>query len=161
MLIIAGNESHENCRDGDALIRWGTVFSRFHRMHASGSGGLAERRISFESGRVSRRNPKTPPSDGIVGGRPPLLESAGLGLLGMASQVQNLLGFGLLTQAGLAVGLVMTVARQFPEYYGTISTVVLSAVVLYEMIGPIGTKFAVVRSGEARIGRETTQSIWA
>lgn len=81
--------------------------------------------------------------------------------LGMESRVQNLLGFGLLTQAGLAVGLVMTIARQFPEYYSSISTIVLSAVVLYEMIGPIGTKFAVVRSGEARMGRDTTQSIWA
>ena len=81
--------------------------------------------------------------------------------VGMDPQVQNLLGFGLLTQAGLAVGLVMTVARQFPEYYATISTVVLSAIVIYEIIGPIGTKFAIVRSGEARLGRETTQSIWA
>ena len=81
--------------------------------------------------------------------------------VGMDSRVQNYLGFGLLTQAGLAVGLVMTVSRQFPEYYGTISTVVLSAIVIYEIIGPIGTKFAIVRSGEAHVGRETTQSIWA
>ncbi len=81
--------------------------------------------------------------------------------LGMEPQVQHLLGFGLLTQAGLAVGLVMMVARQFPDYYAIISTVVLSAVVLYEMIGPISTKFAIVQSGEARLGREATQSIWA
>ena len=81
--------------------------------------------------------------------------------LGMEKQVQNFLGFGLLTQAGLAVGLVMTVGRQFPEYYGVISTIVLSAVVLYEMIGPIATKFAIVQSGEARVTQESTQSIWA
>lgn len=81
--------------------------------------------------------------------------------VGLERQVQNFLGFGLLTQAGLAVGLVMTIARQFPEYYTVISTVVLSAVVVYEMIGPIGTKFAIVQSGEARMGRETAQSIWA
>ena len=81
--------------------------------------------------------------------------------VGMELRVQRYLGFGLLTQAGLAVGLVMTVSRQFPEYYATISTVVLSAIVIYEVIGPIGAKFAIVRSGEARMGRETTQSIWA
>ena len=81
--------------------------------------------------------------------------------LGMERQVQNFLGFGLLTQAGLAVGLVLTISRQFPQYYGTIATVVLSAVVLYEMVGPIGTKFAVVQSGEARVGRERAQSVWA
>jgi Kef-type K+ transport system membrane component KefB len=81
--------------------------------------------------------------------------------LGMETHVQRYLGFGLLTQAGLAIGLVLTISRQFPEYYGEISTIVLSAVVLYEMIGPIGTKFAVVQSGESRVGREATQSIWA
>ena len=81
--------------------------------------------------------------------------------LGMEVQVQNYLGFGLLTQAGLAVGLVLTVGRQFPAYYGEISTIVLSAVVLYEMIGPVATRFAVVQSGESRIGRESVQSIWA
>ena len=80
---------------------------------------------------------------------------------GMVSQVQNFLGFGLLTQAGLAVGLVLTISRQFPEYYPVISTIVLSAVVLYEMVGPIATRFAIVHSGEARSGREATQSIWA
>lgn len=81
--------------------------------------------------------------------------------VGMEVQVQRLLGFGLLTQAGLAVGLVMTIGRQFPEHYAAISTVVLSAVVLYEMIGPIATKFAIVQSGEAHFEAESTQSIWA
>lgn len=81
--------------------------------------------------------------------------------VGLASQVQNFLGFGLLTQAGLAVGLVITIGRQFPEHYPLISTVVLSAVVVYEMVGPIATRFAIVQSGEARLDREATQSIWA
>ena len=81
--------------------------------------------------------------------------------LGMERQVQNFLGFGLLTQAGLAVGLVMTIGRQFPDYYDVISTIVLSAVVVYEMVGPIATKFAIVQSGEARLGSDATQSIWA
>ncbi len=81
--------------------------------------------------------------------------------VGMQAQVQHFLGFGLLTQAGLAVGLVMAIGRQFPEYYGSISTVVLSAVVLYEMIGPIATKFAIVQAGEARLERGAAESIWA
>ncbi len=80
---------------------------------------------------------------------------------GMQPQVQRFLGFGLLAQADLAVGLVMTVGRQFPQYYAEMSTVVFSVVVLFETIGPIGTKFAVVQSGEARIGRVAAESIWA
>lgn len=81
--------------------------------------------------------------------------------VGLERQVQHFLGFGLLTQAGLAVGLVMAVGQQFPEYYGPVSTVVLSAVVVYEMIGPICTKFAIVQAGESRIGRQGAESIWA
>ncbi len=81
--------------------------------------------------------------------------------VGLQRQVQHFLGFGLLTQAGLAVGLVLAIGRQFPEYYGSISTVVLSAVVLYEMVGPICTKFAIVQAGEARIAGGTAESIWA
>ncbi len=80
---------------------------------------------------------------------------------GLDPQVQHLLGFGLLTQAGLAVGLVITIGKQFPEYYSVISTIVLSAVVLYEMVGPIATKFAIVQSGEAHVARDREQSIWA
>ena len=81
--------------------------------------------------------------------------------LGLDPQVQHLLGFGLLTQAGLAVGLVITIGKQFPQYYSVISTIVLSAVVLYEMVGPIATKFAIVQSGEAHVARDREQSIWA
>ncbi len=81
--------------------------------------------------------------------------------LKMDHQVQRYLGFGLLTQAGLAVGLTMTVGQQFPEYYAVISTVVLSAVVLYEMVGPISTRFAIIQSGEAHLNKDSMQSIWA
>jgi Kef-type K+ transport system membrane component KefB len=80
--------------------------------------------------------------------------------LKMEPQVQSFLGFGLMAQAGLAVGLTITVGRQFPQYYPVISTVILSSVVVYEMFGPISTKFAIVQSGEARLGGEATQSIW-
>jgi Kef-type K+ transport system membrane component KefB len=81
--------------------------------------------------------------------------------LKMEPQVQSFLGFGLMAQAGLAVGLTITVGSQFPEYYPVISTVILSSVVVYEMFGPISTKFAIVQSGEARLGGDATQSIWA
>lgn len=81
--------------------------------------------------------------------------------LHMEPQVQRFLGFGLMAQAGLAVGLTITVGRQFPEYYPVISTIILSSVVIYEMFGPISTKFAIVQSGEARMGDGPTQSIWA
>jgi hypothetical protein len=45
---------------------------------------------------------------------------------------------------------VLNVTRRFPEIGATVSTVVLSAVVIYEIVGPIAAKFAVVQSGESR-----------
>ena len=70
--------------------------------------------------------------------------------LGMDPVVQRLLGFGLMAQAGLAVGLTLTINRRFPDYAVVINTVVLSSVVIYEMVGPISAKLAILRSGEAR-----------
>lgn len=81
--------------------------------------------------------------------------------LKMERQVQSFLGFGLMAHAGLAVGLTITVGSEFPQYYPVISTVILSSVVVYEMFGPICTKFAIVQSGEARLDGDSTQSIWA
>jgi Kef-type K+ transport system membrane component KefB len=70
--------------------------------------------------------------------------------LGFERNVQRLLGFGMLTQAGLAIGLTLAINRRFPDFSPTISAVVLSSIIVFEMIGPISTRFAIVRSGEAR-----------
>jgi hypothetical protein len=57
-------------------------------------------------------------------------------------------------QAGLAVGLTLTVNARYPQFASVVSTVVLSSVVLFEMIGPASTRFALVRAGEAGAKRE-------
>jgi Kef-type K+ transport system membrane component KefB len=62
--------------------------------------------------------------------------------------VKKYLPLAVLSQAGLAVGLILTISRRFPELAPTITTIVLSAVVVFEIIGPISTRFALVRSGE-------------
>jgi Kef-type K+ transport system membrane component KefB len=80
--------------------------------------------------------------------------------LGLNPVVQRLLGFGLMAQAGLAVGLVLTIDRRFPDYATVVTTVVLSSVVIYEMIGPISTKFAIIRSGEARPHTPEPAAVW-
>ena len=68
---------------------------------------------------------------------------------GLPEVARRWLGVSLMSQAGLAIGLTLIIHRRFPEYSGAVSTVVLAAVVFYEMIGPISTKFAISRSGEA------------
>ena len=69
---------------------------------------------------------------------------------GLPEAVQRWLGFGLMSQAGLAIGLTLVINRRFPEFGPKVATVVLSAVIVYEIIGPISARFAVVRSGEAQ-----------
>jgi Kef-type K+ transport system membrane component KefB len=64
--------------------------------------------------------------------------------------VRRLLGFGLMSQAGLAVGLALTITRRFPELAPSVVTVVLSAVAINEMVGPLSARLAIVRSGESR-----------
>ena len=69
---------------------------------------------------------------------------------GLSPQVGVMLGCSMLALADLAVGLTVEVARRFPELRGSVSPIVLGAVALYETLGPLGTRFAIVRSGESR-----------
>jgi Kef-type K+ transport system membrane component KefB len=70
--------------------------------------------------------------------------------LGMAPSVQSYLGLTLLAQAGLAVGLTISAERRFPEFAPEVGTIVLASVAIYEMFGPISTRWALMRSGESR-----------
>jgi Kef-type K+ transport system membrane component KefB len=70
--------------------------------------------------------------------------------LGMHISVQRYLGLGLMAQAGLAIGLAIAVDRQYPEFAPAVNTVVLAAVTISEIIGPIAARIAIDRSGEAR-----------
>ena len=69
--------------------------------------------------------------------------------LGMEPAVRRFLGLSLMAQAGLAVGLTLSIDDRYPGLAPQVSTIVLASVVVYEMIGPISTRFALVRSGEA------------
>ena len=74
---------------------------------------------------------------------------AGARWLQLEPTVQRFLGFGLLAQAGLAVGLTLQIEGRYEAYAPSVSTVVLASVAIFEMFGPISTRFALVRAGEA------------
>jgi len=75
--------------------------------------------------------------------------------LGLPSNVTKYLGLALQAQAGLAVGLTLVINNRYPAYAGVVSTVVLASVVVFEIIGPASTRFALVRAGEAGLARKT------
>jgi Kef-type K+ transport system membrane component KefB len=64
--------------------------------------------------------------------------------------MQRFLGLSILAQAGLAVGLVLVTRERFPELAPTITTVVLGAIVIFEVAGPLSARFALDRTGESR-----------
>ena len=69
--------------------------------------------------------------------------------LGLSQEMQRWLGLGLMAQAGLAIGLTLVINRQFPEYAAVVTTIVLSSVIVYEIVGPISARFAIMGSGES------------
>jgi len=71
--------------------------------------------------------------------------------LNMAASVQRYLGLTLLAQAGLAVGLTISAGHRFPEFAPAVSAIVLASVAIYELFGPISTRWALMRSGESRM----------
>ncbi len=62
--------------------------------------------------------------------------------------VSKYLGFTLVPQEGVAIGLATSAAAAFPEYGSKIRTVVLCGVVIYELVGPVITKTALMKAGE-------------
>ncbi|MEX2445054.1 MAG: cation:proton antiporter [Alkalispirochaeta sp.] len=79
----------------------------------------------------------------------------GSALGGADKTIRNNLGLGILSQAGVAIGLALYVQRTFSEYGDmgtwigtTIITTVTATSVVFEVIGPILTKFALRRAGE-------------
>ena len=63
--------------------------------------------------------------------------------------VKNNLGWALMPQAGVAIGMATMVLKQLPaEYSQLIQTVILGATLIYEIAGPLSTRTALQRAGE-------------
>jgi Kef-type K+ transport system membrane component KefB len=64
---------------------------------------------------------------------------------------QKNLGMTLMAQAGVAIGLAATLAHQWPQGGKMIETVILGAVVVFELFGPLAVRQGLVDSGEVPI----------
>ncbi|MEG0639116.1 MAG: cation:proton antiporter [Clostridia bacterium] len=62
--------------------------------------------------------------------------------------VQKYLGFTLIPQAGVAIGMAQMALVKFPEYGQKIQAIVLAGTLIYELIGPVITKIALTKAGE-------------
>jgi Kef-type K+ transport system membrane component KefB len=58
------------------------------------------------------------------------------------------MGYGLVPQASMAIGLAAMVEAKFPDVAGPIIPITLGAIVIFETVGPLLTRHALLRSGE-------------
>lgn len=61
-------------------------------------------------------------------------------------QTRSWMGPALLPQAGVAIGMALVAANQFPEYRQVVLSVVISSTVFFELIGPPITRLALQKS---------------
>jgi Kef-type K+ transport system membrane component KefB len=76
----------------------------------------------------------------------------GLGLFaplsGITQRKALLLGIGMVPMSAIAVVMVQGASALYPEFGATLSSIVLSAVVILELVGPLATQWALRRAGE-------------
>lgn len=82
---------------------------------------------------------------------------------GSEANMRRYLGLGLLSQAGVAVGLALLAARTFSAYGEAgarlavlVINTVAASTIFFEIVGPIAAKVALVKSGEANAREEDT-----
>ena len=72
----------------------------------------------------------------IIGAR------AGTAIASTDTATGRWMGLALLPQAGVAVGMALVAATAFPEYRDVLLPIVIGATVVFEILGPVGTRLA-------------------
>lgn len=62
--------------------------------------------------------------------------------------VENWLGLSLTPQAGVALGIGLVAKSTFPEFGNYIFTVIAATTVIFELIGPLLTKYSLIKAGD-------------
>jgi Trk K+ transport system NAD-binding subunit len=83
---------------------------------------------------------------------------SGARLAGESRELQRFAGIGLITQAGIALGLAREAAVEFPALGDSFATMIISVVVLNEIFGPMFLKTALNRTGEAAVEEDRTDN---
>ncbi|RRQ22995.1 cation:proton antiporter [Thiohalobacter thiocyanaticus] len=68
--------------------------------------------------------------------------------IGIEPGVRNWIGLALLPQAGVAIGMTLLAGQRFPEIRDTILPVILGSTVIFELIGPVITRWTLIRAGD-------------
>jgi Kef-type K+ transport system membrane component KefB len=77
---------------------------------------------------------------------------------GLRRDHRSLVWMGLVSQAGVTLGLAVIVANQYPGWGNALQTLVVSMIAIHEVIGPVLLRAALVRAGEIGRTDERAQS---
>ncbi len=83
----------------------------------------------------------------------------GASVAGAGREIQWRLPTAMCAQAGLAIGLTLSLEQRLPDLAPSVTTVVLAAVILFELVGPFGVRWTIIRSGEAQPETEPAGAI--
>ncbi|MPM32021.1 hypothetical protein SDC9_78579 [bioreactor metagenome] len=72
-------------------------------------------------------------------------------------KIRKYLGFSLVPQAGVAIGVAQLAVRELPQYGASIQAVILCATLIYELIGPVLTKASLIKAGEIVVEKKQKQ----
>lgn len=62
--------------------------------------------------------------------------------------VRKYLGYALLPQGGISIGLSVIVRKELPEFAVAITTIIMFSILIYEVSGPVFAKIAISKAGE-------------
>ena len=91
------------------------------------------------------------PAGAVAGGVLVAARFAGkaLGVSGLPLRKASLLALALTPMSGLAIVLMHDTARLYPQFGPALAAIVVSAIAMLELLGPLLTHFALTRAGEA------------
>ena len=74
-------------------------------------------------------------------------------------KIRKYLGLSLIPQAGVAIGIAQLVVKELPEYGASIQAVILCATLIYELVGPVITKYSLIKAGEIEVEPKKAKAI--
>jgi len=72
---------------------------------------------------------------------------------GAEPRIRRWMGAAIMPQAGVALGMALVAGNTFPALKETILPLVVGSTVVFELLGPVLTRMALIRSGETAAGR--------
>jgi Kef-type K+ transport system membrane component KefB len=73
---------------------------------------------------------------------------AGAVIVGAEKSIKKYMGLALMAQAGVAIGLAMLAKVNLPHTGGAILNTIIATTVIYEILGPITTRYSLIKAGD-------------